>query len=899
MTASRRWHELSPAEAAAQLGVDPARGLTASEVRERLLRHGPNVLPETPPPSLLTLLGRQIKNFIVVLLFATVVLSAVLGELGDALAILAALLLNVLVGLFMDYRAERSIASLQSLTAPQARVRREGQEREVPAGEVVPGDVVLLGAGDRVPADARILSGECKVDESLLTGESLPVAKHPAALPAADLPLSERANEVFAGSLVRMGSSVVGVSATGSQTEIGRIGSLLDATKPPQVPLNLRLASLGRYIVWTVAAVSALLVALGLWQGSAFWPLLRTAVVLAIAAIPEGLPSVATLALAAGARRLARRKLRIRHLGVLEALGGTTSLCLDKTGTLTENAMTVRAVRIEGHDLTVTGEGWSPTGEFLEAGQRIEPRAHPVLVELLQACQRCNEATLEQDSKDGWHIHGDPSEGALLCAAAKAGLSDPRVEERSLRTLPAAQGHPWMVVVSSGKDGERVSVKGAPEQVLARCLTVRTEEGSRPLDEGTRARWSQANHELAGRALRVFGVAVAPSPGPGAELEQGWEWLGLIGMADPPRQGVKEALREAHDAGIRTIMITGDQAATAVAIARELDLADGREPRVLVNARTLDRDIDVYARATPEGKFALVRALRAEGEMVAMTGDGVNDAPALRTADAGIAMGHGTEVAKAAAGIILVEESLPTLLSGIKEGRSVFLNIQKAIDYLLSCSIATVLAALITTAVGNPPILLPLQILYLNLLMHTFPALGLTLEPADPDVMKRPPLERAAALVTPVRMAAIIWHGVIISIAAVAIGAWGLHHGGEAHARSLAFATLASSLLLHAFSDRSARPFRGFAARRNPTLLVFIGVALGLQFLALYLPGLSRLLSMTEFNPHDWLGIVGAAAGTVLAVELSKWAMVEPAPVRRPRRAAAPGQGSVQDSIQD
>lgn len=889
MSAVARWQALSPEAAAVELGVEPTQGLASSEVRERLLRHGPNVLPETPPPSLLILLGRQIKNFIVALLFATVLLSLFLGEIGDALAILAALLLNVGVGLLMDYRAERAIASLRSLTSPQARLRRDGQELEAPAGEVVPGDVVLLSAGDRVPADARIFSGECSVDESLLTGESLPVTKKPEALLAVELPLSERANEVFAGSLVRVGSCVALCTATGPHTEIGRIGRLLDATKPPPVPLNLRLASLGRYIVWTVAAVCVLLLALGLWQGSPFWPLLRTGVVLAVAAIPEGLPSVATLALAAAARRLARRKLRVRHLGVLEALGGITTLCLDKTGTLTANAMTVRAVRIPGHDLEVTGEGWSPTGEFREAGRNIEPSAYPVLTALLRACQRCNEATLEKD-QEGWHIHGDPSEGALLCAAAKAGLEDPRIVEQTLRTLPAGREHPFMVVVSSSADGAILSVKGAPEQVLARCRTIRTDTGSQPLDEAERARWSQANDQMASQALRVFGVAVASAPGPGAEREKHWEWLGLIGMADPPRQGVKEALREAHEAGIRTVMITGDQPATAVAIARELDLTEGREPRVLVNAQKPDREIDVYARATPEGKFALVRALQQEGELVAMTGDGVNDAPALRTADAGIAMGHGTEVAKAAAGILLIEESLPTLLSGIQEGRSVFLNIQTAIDYLLSCSVATVLATLITMAMGNPPILLPLQILYLNLLMHTFPAMGLTLEPADPEVMKRPPLLRAAALLSPVRMAAILWHGVIISIAAAAIGAWGLHHGGEAHARSLAFATLATSLLLHAFCDRSPRPFRGFAAWRNPTLLVFIGVALGLQFLALYLPGLSRLLAMTGFKPHDWLGIVGAAASTVVAVELSKWAFVEPAPVRRTRRVAAPVQ---------
>ncbi len=879
------WHQLSSAQTAAQLGVALEHGLTAAQVQERRARYGENTLPETPPPSLWVLLGRQVKNFIVLVLLGAVVLSLVLGERGDAVAIVVALILNVAVGLLMDYRAERDIASLRSLSSPRARVRRDGHEDQLLASELVPGDVVLLEAGDRVPADARLFSGVCAVDESLLTGESLATEKSADVLMVAAPALAQRANEVFAGSLVRTGSCAAIVTATGTQTELGRIGKLLSATHPPPVPLNLRLETLGRYIIWMVAAVGVLLLALGLWQGQPFWPLVRTAIVLAVAAIPEGLPSVATLALAAAARRLARQKLRVRHLGVLEALGGITTLCLDKTGTLTENAMTVRVVELADLELTVTGEGFTPTGEFHQAGQRIETASQPGLLLLLRSCQFCNQATLEQE--DGrWHIHGDPSEGALLCAAAKAGLPDPRqlLLEPVVRTVPAGRDHPFMIVVTRAQQEQRLYIKGAPEQVLARCTTVRTAAGRQELDDELRAQWLLRNHRLADRALRVFGVAIGAAPIPevgqedAADREQGWEWLGLVGMADPPRAGVKDALAVAHRAGIRTIMITGDQPATAVAIARELDLADGRAPTVLTGSGDLTADADVYARATPEGKFQLVQALQRRGQQVGMTGDGVNDAPALRAADAGIAMGRGTEVAKAAAAIVLVDESLPTLLTGVAEGRAVFRNIQKALDYLLSCSLATVLAAFITMAVGNPPILLPLQILYLNLLMHTFPALGLTLEPASPDILKRAPLRREAALLSPARLAAILWHGIIIGIAAVAIGAWGLHHEGEAHGRSLAFATLATSLLLHAFSDRSPRPFRGWAAGRNPTLLVCVGTALVLQFLALYLPALRQLLAMTPFTVGDWLGVLAAAAGSVLAVELSKWAWPQQGP---------------------
>ncbi|HRI55075.1 MAG TPA: HAD-IC family P-type ATPase, partial [Pseudomonadota bacterium] len=630
----------------------------------------------------------------------------------------------------------------------------------------------------------------------------------------------------------------------------GRIGKLLCATHPPAVPLNPRLATLGRYLTWLVAAVGVLLLFLGLWQGQPFWPLVRTAIVLAVAAIPEGLPSVATLALIAAARRLGRRKLRVRHLGVLEALGGITTLCLDKTGTLTDSTVTVRAVELADHELTVTGEGFTPSGEFQEGGRRLEPASQPGLLLLLRTCQFCNEATLEEE-EGRWHIQGDPSEGALLCAAAKAGLPDPRqlLLEPAVRTVPVGRGHPFMIVVTRAQKEQRLYIKGAPEQVLARCSTVCTSAGRQALDAALRAQWLARNQRLAERALRVFGVAIGTAPIPAAgqddktEPEQGWEWLGLIGMAEPPRPGVKDALALAHRAGIRTIMITGDQPATAAALARELDLAAGQAPRVLVGSQAPLTDVDVYARATPEGKFQLVQALQRSGQQVGLTGNAVNDAPALRAADAGIALGRGTEVAKAAAALILADERLSTLLAGVAEGRAVFRNLQKALDYLLSCSLATVLAALITMAVGNPPILLPLQILYLNLLMHTFPAFGLTRERASLDLLQRAPPRREAALLSPTRLAAILWHGTIIAIAAVAIGAWGLHHEGAAHGRSLAFATLATALLLHAFSDRSPRPFRGWAAWRNPALLGCVAVALALQLLALYLPGLRSLLA--------------------------------------------------------
>lgn len=863
------WLRLTPEAAAAELGVDPARGLSPAEASERLARHGPNALPRTPPPSIWALILRQVTNFIVGLLAAAALLSLMLGHVADAVAILAALVLNAGVGFVMDYRAECDIAALATLTVPRARVRRDGHVFDLPAEEIVPGDVLVVEAGDRLPADGRLFSGELSVDESLLTGESLPVQKQVAPLEGAPS-LMERRNEVFAGTLATLGAAVVLTTGTGARTEVGRIGRLLSETSGAVIPLTERLEALGRYLIWTVAAVAAVIVTMGLWKGQAFWPLLETAIVLAIAAIPEGLPTVATLALAAGAKRLSGLGLRLRHIGALEALGSVTTLCLDKTGTLTANAMTVQEVRLPGHRLRVTGTGYVPEGRFLEADQDPRPEALALLRGLLRTAQLCNDATLESH-EEGWHIHGDPSDGALLVAAAKAGLPDERKQWPRLAAEAAGPGHPWMRVIYRMPEGEVAFAKGAPERVLERCAAVRTEHGDVPLDASGLEAWRLLNRELASAALRVFGVAVSP-PGQ-ATCEGGWIWLGLVGMADPARPGVQEALAEAHAAGIRTLMITGDQPATALAIARQLDMAAGEEPRVVSGSEAPVPGMAAYARATPEGKYSLVKALQAQGEVVVMTGDGVNDAPALRAAMVGVAMGRGTDVAKEAAAVVLMNEEIPTLLRGIAEGRSAYLNIQKAIDYLLTCSMTTMLAVLLTTAAGYPSPLLPLQILYLNLLTHTFPALGLAMEPPSPDVMRQPPLPRKALLLPPARLASILWHGVIMAVATLAMGAWGLQHEGPEHGRTLVFATLASVLMVHTFSDRAPTPFGGLTYGRNWMLMGFVGMAVALQLLAIFLVPLRDLLGMTTLAPSDWVGVVAAAAVTLVAVEISKWAL--------------------------
>ncbi|HEY3452028.1 MAG TPA: cation-transporting P-type ATPase [Myxococcales bacterium] len=872
----RAWHLLTAQAVAEALEVDPSAGLSLAQVRDRLARHGPNALPEGHGPSALSLAGRQLRSFLVLLLLLAALLSFVLGERADALAILTAVLLNAIVGFVMDFRAERALASLQALSAPSARTRRAGQQAQIPARELVPGDVVLVEAGDRVPADGRLVDGALEADESLLTGESVPVPKHCAPLTEPHPETAGRGNELFAGAMITRGAGTMIVTETGGRTEVGHIGRLLSEAPSPASPLAERLDALGRYLVWMISALAGVIIAIGLLQGREFWPLVETAVVLAIAAIPEGLPAVATLALAAGARRLARRGVLLRKLGALEAMGSVSTLCVDKTGTLTANAMTARAVVLAGCELDVTGEGWEPSGAVLQRGRPPAPECLPALAALARACQACNDAVLEQE-EGRWHIHGDPSEGALLVLAAKLGSTE---RPRRLETIPPGENHPWMVAVCESEGARIAFVKGAPEQVLSRCVSIRGGDSTLPFSEEQRARCEAANQGLAGRAMRVLALAMRRLPeGPtGEDLESGWEWLGLVGLADPPRPTVRAVLAQAHRAGIRTVMITGDQRITAAAIARELDLAGGAEPKLCVGSDPAV-DADVYARATPAGKLRLVQGLQARGELVAMTGDGVNDAPALRTATVGIAMGRGADVAKEAADAVLTDERLESLVTGIREGRAVFLNIQKGLDFLLTCSMTTLLVVLVTTASGLPLPLLPLQILYLNLLMHTFPALGLTLEPASPEVMTRPPLPRRASLLPPGRLATILSHSVIMSVATLSIGAWGLHHEGESHARTLVFATVATTLLLHVFSDRSVKPFGGLRWGGNPMLFAFLAAAVGMQLTAIYVPAISRRLDMTPFNPDDWLAILIAAFISLVAVETSKLALPpEPPP---------------------
>jgi Ca2+-transporting ATPase len=851
--------------------TDPRLGLSRAEAARRLAADGPNALPQAPTATWPQLLWRQFQNFIVLLLLASSALSLLMGQTLDAAAILVALILNAGVGFLMDVKAEGSLQALRRLTEPTARVRRDGSDKQVPSADLVRGDIVLLTAGDRIPADGILAQGSLSVDESLLTGESLPVNKSPD---------HDGTDQLAGGTIVTVGSGTVCLTATGANSAVGRIGTMLVTTPQPVSPLTQRLNGLGRYLALMIAGVTVIIIVIGLWHRQPFWPLLRTAVTLAVAAMPEGLPAVATLVLAVGARRLARHGALLRNPATLEALGGISTLCLDKTGTLTANAMTVQAIRTADGRFALTGEGWDPTGMLLQDGEAVDLAAHPVLRHLLETGVLCNEASLQLEG-GRWKVLGDPTEAALLVAAAKSGVPDTRRERPVITTVPPGPGQPWMAVLRQDEGGTTAFVKGAPEAVISRCNRQLTDHGVTLLTGDQEGQWLTENQTMAEQALRVMGLAVATGRPDGSLPSQGWIWLGLVGMADPARPDAATALAAAHTAGIRTIMITGDQPATAAAIARHLDLANGQEPRVVSGVETLDADIDVYARALPAGKLALIQALQRQGEQVAMTGDGVNDAPALRAATVGVAMGSGADVAKEAADMVLTDERLAILLRGIREGRAVFANLQKGLDYLLTCSYSTMLVVLLTTAAGLPLPLLPLQILYLNLLTHTFPALGLALEPAEPDIMQRPPLPVAESLLPPARLASLLWHGLIIAVVSLTIGSWGLREAGEAHGRTLVFMTLGFSLLWHTLSDRMPRPFGGWYWGQNDLLRLFLAIPLALEVAAVYVPGLNTVLGMTALDAADWVTVLLGTAVTVVAIELAKWALP---PDRRPHQ---------------
>ncbi len=894
----RPWHTLPVEEVARKLRTDPAGGLTDAEAARRRAEFGPNALAAAAGRSALGILAGQFKSVIALLLVGVSAVALALGEYVEAVAVLVVIVLNSAVGFLNEWKAERALTALQRQAVPTAHVVRDERAREVPAAELVPGDVVLLAAGSRVPADGRVTeSAQLQVAEAALTGESLPVTKAIDAVADADAPLGDRLGMAYLGTAVTGGRGRLLVTATGMSTEVGRIGTLLDGAGGRETPLERKLTQLSHALIGVVLTFGAVIVAAGWLRGYGFLPMLEVGISLAIAAVPEGLPAVATMTLAIGMQRMARMGALVRRLPAVETLGSTTVICTDKTGTLTRDEMTVRVLQLGPRRIDVSGAGYAVAGEFTEGGAALDPRADAHLALALRTGALCSDATLDLSGGGAAAVLGDPTEGALLVAAFKAGLAKGDLSRESPRVgeVPFSSESMRMVTVHGTPGGPAVAyVKGSPAVVAESCDRQFTAGGVEPMTAEGRQKVMAHNQELAGRALRVLALATKDLPagyGDG-DLAGGLVFVGLVGMIDPLREEAKAAIGRCRGAGVRVVMITGDQEATAAEIGRQLGLdrdpqgrpqrtAHGRELAGLDAAgwKSAAAEVGVFARVSPEQKLRIVEALQAGGEVVAMTGDGVNDAPALKQADIGIAMGiKGTEIAKEAAAMVVTDDDFGTIVGAVEQGRVIYANILRFIRYLFACNLAEILVVFAALMVGWPLPLSALQILWLNVLIDAFPAMALALEPSDPEAMARPPRDHREPLVTRRFLGVIAWQAALLAGAALAAFAVGLRwHGSEGeglrHATTLTFTALAFALIFHAFSARSRRR-SAFTARlfTNGWLWAAAAVSLLLQVAAVYLPPLQGVLHTVPLAAADWAVVLACALAPVAVVEAVKLA---------------------------
>ena len=912
------WHVLDVAETINQLNTSVEGGLSKQEAQKRLTQYGPNQLEEAPATTIWQMLWQQFNDFVIYLLLIAALISAVVGDWVEASAIMAIVLLNAVMGVIQERRAEEALAALKELAAPEANILREGHRITIPARELVPGDIVFLEAGNYIPADLRLTSAvNLRIDEAALTGESVPVQKNAKIKLEPDAPLGDRKNIASMGTIITYGRGQGVVVNTGMKTQIGLIAEMLQAVEEEQTPLQKSLDQLGRTLGWAALAVCALVFVVGWMRGTPPLEMFIIAVSLAIAAVPEGLPAVVTISLALGMREMIKRHALIRRLSSVETLGSATVICSDKTGTLTQNEMTVTRVAADGEFITVTGSGYSLTGEFKRDGKNVNLSDYPAILTTLWIGALNNDATLElehnHDEESQYRMVGDPTEGALIVAAAKAGAlpsplnqAYPRVEE-----IPFDSERKRMVTVHTVDDPDPddispfydddrrewyvVTEKGAPDIVLSQCTHYqdRSDEAV-PLNDEQRRRILAANDAMTADALRVLGVAyrvirrldkdhdVARED----ELEKEMVFVGLIGMIDPAREEVPPALGTAQKAGIRTIMITGDYPNTARAIADEIGLL--QEGHKVLTGSDLDQmddqtlqveveKTDVFARVTPQHKMRVVQALRANGQVVAMTGDGVNDAPSIKQADIGIAMGiTGTDVTKETADMVLTDDNYASIVSAVEQGRVIYSNIRKFVYYLLSCNLAEIAIIFLATLAGLPSPLTAIQLLWLNLITDGAPALALGVETGDPDIMDKPPRPPEEPIINQqMRIGIFVQTAAITSITLLAY--WiGLKTHPEAaeYAETMAFVTLSFSELLRAFTARSENyPILKLGLFTNRSMNWAVLSSLVLLLGVIYLPFLNHIFDTVPLGWSQWQFVLPLLFVPAIAAEFTKTVM--------------------------
>jgi Ca2+-transporting ATPase len=847
-----------------------------------LAEYGTNELQATRRISPWTLLWAQFKNVLIVILLAATALSAVLGHGVEAVAITVIVLFAVVLGFVQEYRAERALEALRRMAAPTATVLRDGQETELLARDVVPGDVLVLRAGNLIAADARVLEAvNLQTQEAALTGESLPVEKQLAPLADPELALGDRKNMVYAGTAVTYGRGRALVVATGMKTEFGKIAELLQTVETGKTPLQENLDKLGHALARAAFVIVAVIAALGLFRGQPFVEMLVFAIALAVAVVPEALPAVVTISLALGVQRLVKRRALMRRLPAVETLGSTSVICSDKTGTLTKDEMTARKLYVAGHFLDVSGAGYEPRGEFSCNGVRVE-RSEP-LAHLLRAATLASDAQIGRNGTDGtWRVRGDPTEGALVVAAEKAGLSKKDLDARFPRVheIPFASETKRMTTLQATPDGVVAYAKGAPEVILDSCTSQLMADGERRLDAAGRTQVLDAARHMASEALRVLAVATRTDATP-QNAQREMTLLGLVGMIDPPRPEAQVAVQTCEHAGIRVVMITGDHPTTAQAVARELGLL--KTGRVVTGAELEEMSkaefernvehIDVYARVSPAHKLRVVTALQNKGHVVAMTGDGVNDAPALKKADIGVAMGiTGTDVAKEAAAMTLTDDNFASIVAAVEEGRGIFGNIKKYLMFLLSCNVGEIILMAGATLLGLPLPLTAVQILYVNLATDGLPALALAIDPPEPDLMRRRPRNPRTGIFTRPVVTLMLVGGVWTAVVNLGLFAWTLNADrGAVEAMTMTFVSLVLIQFVAAYNFRSDR----LSVRKRPFANRWLNLAivweLALLMLVIYLPVLQEPFGTFSLRAMDWAIVVGISLTILPVLELAKW----------------------------
>lgn len=863
------------------LDTSISEGLNDRQVKTKIKKYGKNKLHETEPKSAWNILIDQFKSLIIVLLLTALGLSLFFGQKIEALAIAAVIIVNSVIGFATELRAMQSMEALRKLSRVHTRVIRNKKDRKISAQNLVPGDIVLLEGGDVVTADIRLFeAANLQADESSLTGESTPVSKSTEALDK-ETELAERKNMVFKGTSITRGSGKGIVVLTGMSTELGNISELVEEAIDEKTPLEKRLDQLGNKLVWLTIAIAALVSALGIIRGYEALLMIETGIALAVAAIPEGLPIVATIALARGMHRMAKRNALINRLASVETLGSTNIIFTDKTGTLTENKMTVKKYLFSELEIDVSGEGFELDGKFTSGKSEIDFNKNELLNKALKTGVLCNNATLpEGENKEGL---GEPIEVALLVAGAKAGMT----RDKLLEKYPEEEEKAFdpeikmMATYNKNDDGYFVAVKGAPESVIQSSIKILTEEGEIKFTDNDKQDWNKKNIELAERGLRVLAIAFKSTTKIEEETYYDLTFIGLTGLLDPPKAGIKDSIKDCKDAGIRVVMVTGDQQTTAINIADQIELSDSEKNSVLEGKDLKEKEISseeiektsIYARVSPEQKLNLINAYQNEGYIVAMTGDGVNDAPALKKADIGIAMGKkGTQVAKEAADMVLKDDAFSSILIAIKYGRVIFRNIRKFVLYLLSGNMSEIIAVAFTSFVGDKLPLLPLQILFLNFGLDVFPSLALGVGEGGKKIMQQPPRKTGESIVTKNGWFFIGGFGVVIAVCilgAFYVSQYVFDFSYE-RAVTVSFLTLAFSRLWHVFNmrDSDSNIFKNDVIT-NKFVWIAIIVCLGLLYIAVYFEPVSTVLVTVNPGPTGWLIVLCASIITLIAGQIN------------------------------